>query len=101
MYANEKININNFELPDCKPVVMSIQNVMAILDDHSKRSIKNLVRQGDDPDQKFCENVHRDYIQPPGSPLGHRASHAFEAEGQPKWYKPWSSRRLRCEALRR
>jgi hypothetical protein len=38
---------------------------MAILDDHSKRSIKNLVRQGDDPDQKFCEHVHRDFIQPP------------------------------------
>merc|ERR1719272_694122 len=65
MYSNEKINVGNFDLPDCKPVCAAIQNVMAILDDHSKRSIKNLVRQGDDPDQKFCENVHRDCIQPP------------------------------------
>lgn len=62
MYHKESINLHDFDLPDSKPVVVAVHSVMAILDDHSKRFIKNLVQQGGDIDQKFCENVHRDHI---------------------------------------
>ena len=38
-----------------------LRNVMKLLDEHSLRAIKNLVRTGpkDDKDAKFCEQVRR------------------------------------------
>jgi len=64
MYKREQITIEFFDLPDARPVVNTIQSIMSdILDEHSRRSIKNLVRQGDDTDQKFCEHIHREHIK--------------------------------------
>jgi len=63
MYQNEMIDVQIIDLPDSKPTVSCIQSVMSILDDHSKRFIKNLVSQVDDIDQRFCENIHREHIQ--------------------------------------
>lgn len=63
MYAEEGLNIPGIELPDSEPVVSDIQAVMSRLDEHSLRSVKNLVRGNDDKDVKFCEQVHRDLIK--------------------------------------
>jgi hypothetical protein len=75
MYANERIMVNMFDLPDSKPVVTGIQSVLEILDDHSKRFFKNLTSKSEDTDKKFCENVYRDHMpaandrRPPTGPL--------------------------------
>ncbi|CAE7707625.1 MYO1, partial [Symbiodinium necroappetens] len=57
MYEEERLTVLEMDLPDSTPVVLSVQNVMKLLDEHSLRAIKNLVRTGpkDDKDAKFCE----------------------------------------------
>jgi len=62
MYARENINVELFDLPDSKPVVLAVHSVLTILDDHSKRFFKNLTSKSEDTDQKFCENVYRDHM---------------------------------------
>mmetsp|Transcript_106958 Transcript_106958/g.300800 ORF Transcript_106958/g.300800 Transcript_106958/m.300800 type:complete len:1392 (-) Transcript_106958:85-4260(-) len=57
MYKEECLNISAVKLPDYQPVVNSIHEVMGILDEHSLRSLRNLG--SNDPDQRFCEHVHR------------------------------------------
>jgi len=66
-YAEECLNICRFELPDSTPVVNGIRGVMQVLDEHSLRSVKNLVKVSEDKDQKFCEHVHRELIKDPRS----------------------------------
>ncbi|OLQ02338.1 Myosin-2 heavy chain [Symbiodinium microadriaticum] len=65
MYEEERLTVLEMDLPDSTPVVLSVQNVMKLLDEHSLRAIKNLVRTGpkDDKDAKFCEQVHRELIR--------------------------------------
>ncbi|CAJ1410582.1 unnamed protein product [Effrenium voratum] len=58
MYAEERLSVTEMELPDSAPVVFGIQALLTkLLDEHSLRAVKNLVRT-EDKDQKFCELVH-------------------------------------------
>lgn len=57
MYEDERLNIPPLKLPDSQPVVNRIQEIMAVLDEHSLRAQRGLGR--NDPDQRFCEHVHR------------------------------------------
>ena len=45
------------DLPDSAPVVSGIHSVLKLLDEHSLRAVKNLVREGAAKDSKFCEQV--------------------------------------------
>jgi len=65
-YAEERLNICKWQLPDSQPVVKSIQAIMSTLDEHSLRSVKNLVGSGEDKDLRFCEHVHRTLIKGTG-----------------------------------
>eukprot|EP00442_Polarella_glacialis_P058713 CAMPEP_0115125062 /NCGR_PEP_ID=MMETSP0227-20121206/48773_1 /TAXON_ID=89957 /ORGANISM="Polarella glacialis, Strain CCMP 1383" /LENGTH=1400 /DNA_ID=CAMNT_0002528271 /DNA_START=21 /DNA_END=4223 /DNA_ORIENTATION=- len=67
MYSEELLSIPPMDLPDAFPVVNGIQSIMSKLDEHSLRSVKNLVRcgPGEDKDSKFCEQVHREFIKDP------------------------------------
>jgi hypothetical protein len=62
-YYEEGLNVCRFELPDSAPVVSGIRGVLQVLDEHSLRSVKNLVKAKEDKDQKFCEHVHRELIK--------------------------------------
>eukprot|EP00928_Gymnodinium_smaydae_P095520 TRINITY_DN8236_c0_g4_i2.p1 TRINITY_DN8236_c0_g4~~TRINITY_DN8236_c0_g4_i2.p1 ORF type:complete len:1421 (+),score=272.10 TRINITY_DN8236_c0_g4_i2:108-4265(+) len=57
MYKEEGLNVEPFELPDGTPVVVGIQTLLGILDEHSLRSCKSL--SGNEPDREFCSHVHR------------------------------------------
>ncbi|CAL1141802.1 unnamed protein product [Cladocopium goreaui] len=59
MYRDERLNVHSMELPDSAPVVSGIQSVLRLLDEHSLRAVKNLVREGAQKDSKFCEQVGR------------------------------------------
>eukprot|EP00927_Polykrikos_kofoidii_P010106 TRINITY_DN14280_c0_g1_i4.p1 TRINITY_DN14280_c0_g1~~TRINITY_DN14280_c0_g1_i4.p1 ORF type:complete len:1337 (+),score=240.95 TRINITY_DN14280_c0_g1_i4:2-4012(+) len=61
LYDQECLNIEPFELPDSKPVVSRIQDMLTVLDEHSLRAHRGLGR--NDPDQQFCEHVHRNQVQ--------------------------------------
>merc|ERR1719261_35153 len=68
MYEREGLGLEEFHLPDSKPVVNSIERIMGILDDHSLRAAKNLVQAGkagmeSQTDKRFCEQVHNTLIQ--------------------------------------
>jgi len=63
LYEEEGLRIQRFPLPDNKPVVAAIEATMAILDEHSLRSSKNLVREGGEADTEFCGHVHRNLVQ--------------------------------------
>jgi len=65
-YAEERLNICKWQLPDNQPVVKSIQGIMQVLDEHSLRTVKNLVGTGEDKDLKFCEHIHRTQIKGSG-----------------------------------
>ena len=54
-----RLNVHSMELPDSAPVVSGIQSVLRLLDEHSLRAVKNLVREGAQKDSKFCEQVGR------------------------------------------
>ena len=45
------------ELPDSAPVVSGIHSVLRLLDGHSLRAVKNLVREGALKDSKCCVPV--------------------------------------------
>mmetsp|Transcript_58779 Transcript_58779/g.148913 ORF Transcript_58779/g.148913 Transcript_58779/m.148913 type:complete len:1423 (+) Transcript_58779:92-4360(+) len=64
VYAEEGLDIPRVKLPDNRPVVNSIESITVILDEHSLRARKGLVREND-ADNKFCEHVHRDHIKDP------------------------------------
>lgn len=87
MYEEERLTVLEMDLPDSTPVVLSVQNVMKLLDEHSLRAIKNLVRTGpkDDKDAKFCEQVHRELIRDrqcgPVLPLKLKASRSGAGPG--------------------
>lgn len=53
----ERLNVQMMELPDSAPVVSGIHSVLKLLDEHSLRAVKNLVREGGAKDSKFCEQV--------------------------------------------
>jgi hypothetical protein len=59
LYKDECLNVTSWDLPDNEPTVSSIHDVLAVLDEHSLRSNKNLG--ASDPDRKFCEHVHREF----------------------------------------
>jgi len=63
VYEEEGLRIQRFPLPNNQPVVVGIQSVMGILDEHSLRSSRGLVREGAEADMKFCEHVHRNLIE--------------------------------------
>lgn len=65
-YAEERLNICKWQLPDNQPVVKSIQSIMSVLDEHSLRTVKNLVGSGEDKDLRFCEHIHRTQIKGAG-----------------------------------
>eukprot|EP00418_Pyrodinium_bahamense_P044652 CAMPEP_0179194966 /NCGR_PEP_ID=MMETSP0796-20121207/96911_1 /TAXON_ID=73915 /ORGANISM="Pyrodinium bahamense, Strain pbaha01" /LENGTH=1418 /DNA_ID=CAMNT_0020899311 /DNA_START=105 /DNA_END=4361 /DNA_ORIENTATION=+ len=65
-YAEERLNICRWQLPDNQPVVKGIQAIMSVLDEHSLRTVKNLVGSGEDKDLRFCEHVHRTQIRGSG-----------------------------------
>eukprot|EP00439_Symbiodinium_sp_Y106_P036486 s216_g4.t1 len=102
MYEEERLTVLEMDLPDSTPVVLGVQklwnnhnnfwhpvlrNVMKLLDEHSLRAIKNLVRTGpkDDKDAKFCEQVHRELIRDrqcgPVMPLKLKASRSGAGPG--------------------
>eukprot|EP00435_Cladocopium_sp_Y103_P011671 s2674_g3.t1 len=62
MYRDERLNVHSMELPDSAPVVSGIHSVLRLLDEHSLRAVKNLVREGAQKDSKFCEQVYRELI---------------------------------------
>lgn len=66
MYAEERLNVQMMELPDSAPVVSGIHSVLKLLDEHSLRAVKNLVREGGAKDSKFCEQVYRELIDTKG-----------------------------------
>lgn len=61
MYRDDGLKIAAWTLPDSQPVVIGIEAVMNILDDHSRKAQKNL--SGENPDQKFCAQVYAEQIQ--------------------------------------
>ncbi|CAE7571521.1 jar [Symbiodinium natans] len=87
MYEEERLTVLEMDLPDSTPVVLGVQNVMKLLDEHSLRAIKNLVRTGpkDDKDAKYCEQVHRELIRDrqggPVLPLKLKASRSGAGPG--------------------
>jgi hypothetical protein len=68
-YAEERLNICRWQLPDSQPVVRGIRAIMDVLDEHSLRSNKNLVGTGEDKDVRFCEHVHREVMKSGNVPV--------------------------------
>ena len=56
-FSAVRLNVHSMELPDSAPVVSGIHSVLRLLDEHSLRAVKNLVREGAMKDSKFCEQA--------------------------------------------
>lgn len=56
-WKSMRLNVPCLDLPDSAPVVSGIHSVLKLLDEHSLRAVKNLVREGAAKDSKFCEQV--------------------------------------------
>lgn len=52
-----RLNVQSMDLPDSAPVVSGIHSVLKLLDEHSLRAQKNLVRDQAVKDSKFCEQA--------------------------------------------